>query len=231
MPSDEMTSYRSGSLTVRAFLARPDGSGPSPGIVVIQEWWGLNDHIMDIARRLAHEGYVAVAPDLYARQGNKVTSDADEAGTLMAALRTEDGVADLDAGVVHLGSLGGVDRTRIGVIGFCLGGSFAVQMACRSRAIRASVAFYGQVPEASALANLGCPILYHYAGADQWITREEVQRLEAHLRGSGKPGEVVTYPGAPHAFFNDTRAANYRATEAADAWRRSLGFFRQHLTG
>ncbi len=231
MPSDEMTSYHSGSVTVRAFLARPDGPGPSPGIVVIQEWWGLNDHIIDIARRLAREGYVALAPDLYARQGNKVTGDAEEAGKLMAALRTEDGVADLEAGVGHLGSLAGVDRARIGVIGFCLGGSFAVQMACRRRAIRASVAFYGQVPEAAVLANLGCPILFHDAGADQWVTREMVERLRAHLHASGKPGEVVTYPGAPHAFFNDTRAANYRAKEAADAWRRSLGFFRQHLTG
>jgi len=214
---------------IRAFEARPGAAGPHPAVIVIQEWWGLNEHIKDVATRFAREGYVAIAPDLYSRQDNKVTADPNEAGTLMMSLDKPDGVADLLAVVAHLKTVPGVKADGIGVTGFCMGGSYTTLLACATADIKAAAAFYGEVPADDVLAQLRCPLLYLYGTEDGWIQLADVERLRDTLQRAGKTAEVQIYPGAPHAFFNDTRKDVYRKTEAEDAWARTLRLFGQHL--
>ena len=208
------------------YAAKPEGAGPFPAVIVIQEWWGLNEHIKNVAERYAREGYVALAPDLYR---GKVTADPNEAGKLMGALNREEAVKDLLGAIQHLRAMKEVRGDRIGVTGFCMGGSYALLLPCRTKEIRAAAPYYGEIPDEAALRNLACPILYVYGDADFWITKDEVKRLEASLKKLGQAGEVKIYPGAPHAFFNDTRKDVYRQTEAQDAWRRTLDFFAKHL--
>lgn len=224
----EMIELKRNGARVGAYLAKPRGSGPFPAVIVIQEWWGLNPHIKDVADRYAREGYVALAPDLYR---GKVTADPNEAGKLMGALSREEAVKDLLGAVQHLKAMKDVRADRLGVTGFCMGGSFALLLPCRTREVRAAAPYYGEIPDEATLKNLACPILYIYGDQDFWITNDEVKRLEATLKKLGKPGEVKIYPGAPHAFFNDTRKDVHRPKEAQDAWRRTLDFFARHLKG
>jgi carboxymethylenebutenolidase len=225
-----MVQYPSGNVTMKAFVAAPNTRDRRPTVIVIQEWWGLTDHIKDIARRFAAEGYVAIAPDLYSRLGHALTTDAGEAGKLMNTLKQEDGLNDLNATVNYLKSAPEVDGARIGVTGFCMGGSYALMLPCVNPEIKAAAPFYGQVPNPDApLQKLACPVLYIYGEDDGWITKADVQRLAAALKKYNKPGEIKTYPGAPHAFFRDTDPSVYRPEAARDAWARTKAFFKQHL--
>jgi carboxymethylenebutenolidase len=221
-----MIAYQRDDQTVNAYLATPPGAGPFPAIIVIQEWWGLNAHIQDVAERYARQGYAALAPDLY---HGKVTDDPNEAGKLMGALNRDEAVKDLVGGIQYLRRQPTVRPDRIGVTGFCLGGSFALLLPCRTKEIKAAAPYYGEVPDEAVLKALACPVLYVYGDADFWITRDDVRRLEQALKKYNKPGEVKIYPGAPHAFFNDTRKDVYRAAEAREAWDRTLEFFAKHL--
>ncbi len=217
------------ACSIRAFEARPKAAGTYPAVIVIQEWWGLNDHIKDVATRFAREGYVAVAPDLYSRQGNKVTASPDEAGQLMMNLDKKDGITDLLAVSAHLKKVTGVNGDRIGVIGFCMGGSYALLLPCHNADIKAAAPFYGEIPPNDTLKKLGCPVRYFYGDEDGWIQTQDVERLRTALHDLGKPGEVVIYKGLPHAFFNDTRKDVYHAEQAKDAWKRTLSFFAHEL--
>ncbi|MGE5709762.1 MAG: dienelactone hydrolase family protein [Nitrospira sp.] len=222
--------FPSGNVTVRAYVAAPQTKEKRPAIIVIQEWWGLTDHIKDIARRYAAEGYVAIAPDLYSRLGYAQPTDAGEAGKLMNALKQEDGLADLNATVTYLKSVPEVNANKIGVTGFCMGGSYALLLPCISADIKAAAPFYGQIPNPDApLQKLAAPVLYIYGEDDGWITKADVQRLGAALKKYNKPGEIKTYPGAPHAFFRDNDKTVYRPEAAKDAWARTQAFFKQHL--
>ena len=222
--------YQSGTVGMKAFVAAPQTREKLPAVIVVQEWWGLTDHIKDIARRYAAEGYVAMAPDLYSRLGHALTTDAGEAGKLMNTLKQEDGLADLNATVAYLKSVPEVDATRIGVTGFCMGGSYALMLPCVNSEIKATVPFYGQVPNPDTpLQKLACPVLYVYGEDDGWITKADVQRLAAALKKYNKAGEIKTYPGAPHAFFRDTDPSVFRPDAAKDAWSRTKAFFKQHL--
>ncbi|MCA1957818.1 MAG: dienelactone hydrolase family protein [Nitrospira sp.] len=222
--------YPSGNVMVKAFVAAPMTKERRPAIIVIQEWWGLTDHIKDIARRYAAEGYVAIAPDLYSRLGHVLTTDPGEAGKLMNSLKQEDGLKDLNATVTYLKSVPEVDGARIGVTGFCMGGSYALMLPCVNPDVKAAVPFYGQVPNPDTpLQNLSAPVLYFYGEDDGWITKADVQRLAAALKKYNKPGEIKTYPGAPHAFFRDNDPSVYRPEAAKDAWARTKAFFKQHL--
>ncbi len=222
--------FVSDGFTIKGYLARPARQqGPVPGIVVIQEWWGLNEHIKDIARRLACEGYVALAPDLYSRLGYKVTKDPNEAAQLMESLSSQAALRDLNAAVGFLKQQPFVDPAGAGVIGFCMGGTFALTMATHNSEIKAAVIFYGKVPPSESFKYLLCPILYHSGAQDGWVTKQEVERLRQGLVELGRPGEVITYPNASHAFFNDTRPEAYRREDAEPAWRRTLHFFANHL--
>ena len=222
--------YLSGSVSMKAFVAAPMTNEKKPAIIVIQEWWGLTDHIKDIAKRFAAEGYVAIAPDLYSRLGHALTTDPTEAGKLMNALKQEDGLKDLQATVTYIKSAPEVDRTRIGVTGFCMGGSYALLLPCVNADIKAAVPFYGQVPNPDRpLQQLSAPVLYFYGEDDGWITKADVQRLAAAFKKHGKVGEIKTYPGAPHAFFRDNDPSVYRPEAAKDAWGRTKAFFKKYL--
>ena len=222
--------YQSGNVGMKAFVAAPQTKDQRPAILIVQEWWGLTEYIKDIARRYAAEGYVAIAPDLYSRLGHALPTDAGEAGKLMNALKQEDGLTDLNATVAYLKSVPEVDATRIGVTGFCMGGSYALMLPCVSSEIKAAVPFYGQVPNPDTpIQKLACPVLYLYGEDDGWITKADVQRLAAALKKYNKTGEIKTYPGAPHAFFRDTDPTVYRPEAAQDAWARTKAFFKQHL--
>ncbi len=173
-----MIEYPRNGRNVSAYLATPSGAGPFPAVIVIQEWWGLNAHIRDVAERSAREGYVSLAPDLY---HGKVTDDPNEAGKLMGALNRDEAIKDLIAGIHYLQGQKTVRGNRIGVAGFCMGGSFALLLPCKTTEIRAAVPYYGEIPDEAALQSLACPVLYVYGEADFWITRKDVRRLENAL--------------------------------------------------
>jgi len=226
-----MVQYPSEGVTVLAYLVGAKGNAKRPAIIVVQEWWGLNDHMKDIATRYAKEGYIAIVPGLYSRLENKVTTSPDEAGKLMGMLKQEDGLKDLQATIAYLKTVPEVDAARIGVTGFCMGGSYALMLPCVNSSIKAAAPFYGQVPNPDTpLQKLACPVLYIYGEDDGWITKADVQRLANALKKYDKAGEIKTYPGAPHAFFNDTRKDVYKQAEAKDAWARTLAFFKKHLS-
>jgi carboxymethylenebutenolidase len=210
-----------GNREVEVYLA---SAGVAPAVIIVHEWWGLNPHIEDIARRYARAGFTAAAPDLY---GGVTTKDPGEASRLMAGLDQSQAIEDLKAVVAHLRGMEGV--SAVGVTGFCMGGSFALLLPCHTK-LEAAVPFYGDVPvDASIIAQLSCPVLFIGGAKDEWITVEKMKRLEEALARYGKEGEVKIYADAPHAFFNDTRAEAYRAEDAADAWGRALDFFSRHL--
>lgn len=222
--------YPGEGVQLFAYVAAPEAKEKRPALIVVQEWWGLNDHVKDITRRCAAAGYVAIAPDLYSRFGHVVTKNPNEAGELMNWLKQEDGIKDLMATITYLKTVPEADAARLGVIGFCMGGSYALRLPCETKDLKAAVPFYGQVPNPDTpLQSLACPVLYIYGEDDGWITKADVQRLAGALKKYKKPGEIKTYPGAAHAFFNDTRKDVYRPAEAKDAWARAMVFFRQHL--
>ena len=222
--------FTSDRFTINAFLARPAAvKGQAPAIIVIQEWWGLNDHIKGIAQRLARAGFAALAPDLYSRLGSKVTKDPNEAAKLMESLSSQAALLDLNAAAKYLQEQPFADPQRIGVIGFCMGGSFALMMATNNSTIKASVPFYGKVPPVETLNYLLCPVLCHYGAKDGWVTKQEVDRLKEGLEKFGKPGEVHVYPESGHAFFNDTRPDAHCAEDAKRAWERTLAFLAKYL--
>ena len=218
-------------IAMRAFLARPDTAKPSPAVIVVHEWWGLNDHIKDVAQRFAREGYAALAPDLYSRLGNKVTKDPTEAAKLMEGLKSQQVLTDLNAVARYLKEQPFVDPIKLGVVGFCMGGTFALMLASHNSDIKAAVPFYGQVPPSDSIKYLVAPILYIHGGQDAWIVKREADRLAQALAQHGRPGEVKSYPNCPHAFFNDTRPDVYRPAEAKDAWQRTLAFLARYLQG
>jgi carboxymethylenebutenolidase len=197
----------------------------------VQEWWGLNDHIKEVTRRFAREGYFGIAPDLYSRQGHKVANDPNVAAQLMEGLRKEDGIDDLKTTVEWLRAQRQTTQARIGIIGFCMGGSYALLLPCESKELSAASVFYGEIPPDDKLKNLGCPIFYAYGENDGWIQRKDVERLAAALKKFGKQGEVKIYPGCSHGFFNDTRPDVYNAAAAKDAWERTLKLFATNLKG
>ena len=228
--ASEPVQFLSDGFTIKAFLARPTSpSGRCPSVLVIHEWWGLNDHIKGIARRFADAGFVALAPDLYSRLGYTVTKDPSEAANLMNALSSQVALRDLNTATTFLKTCAVVDPLRIGIVGFCMGGTLALTMATHNSDLQAAVPFYGKVPPIETLDYLLCPVLYHYGAKDGWVTRQEVDRLTQGLQQYGKPGTVCVYPEADHAFFNETRPEVYRAADAKLAWERTLQFFKEHL--
>lgn len=221
----ERVSFRSNGHEESGYLARP--GQPGPGVVVIQEWWGLVPHIERVADRLAEAGFVALAPDLY---HGKTTKSPDEAGKLMMSLRIDEAARDLAGAIAFLKRHPDVKGAKVGVVGFCMGGALAHFAACRNRDVGACVVFYGGHPNVKPdLRSLDAPVLGLYAGKDTFVSPEVVAELDRQLTALGKPHEFHTYAEASHAFFNDTRPEVYDAAAAADAWEKTLTFFRRHL--
>lgn len=218
------TKFAANGKEVNAFIARPEGLSKAPAVIIVHEWWGLNPHTEDIAQRYAREGFIAVAADLY---NGVTTKDAKEAGQLMSALKPEDGLESLN--IVLNALRADPEVSSVGVTGFCMGGTFALLLACHAE-VEASVPFYGDVPvDTTIIGKLGCPLLFIGGEKDQWITVEKMNRLDTALKQYSKPGEVRIYKGADHAFFNDTRPEVYSKADAEDAWKTVIAFFKQHL--
>jgi carboxymethylenebutenolidase len=224
-------SYPGKAGNLKAYIAHPAREGARPVVIVVQEWWGLNENIKDIARRFANEGYFAIAPDLYSRQGNKVASDPNTAAQLMGGLKTADGIEDLNSTISWVRAQKDTKSSKIGITGYCMGGTYATLLPCESKEISAAAPFYGEIPSDDKLKNLNCPMFYAYGANDGWIQRPDVERLAADLKKFGKKGEAKIYEGCDHGFFNDTRKDVYAPDAAKDAWQRTLKLFAENLKG
>lgn len=225
----ETVQFASNGSTAEGYLARAS-SGAGPGIIVIQEWWGLVPHVRDVCDRFAAEGITALAPDLY---HGEATTEPDEAGKLMMALNVDEAAKDLSGAVDLLGESDAVHGDEVGVVGFCMGGGLALVLGChRPDKVKAVVPFYGLIPWEHAqpdFSKLGGPVQGHYAADDAMFGPEAVAQLDATLTEAGKEHELFSYPGTDHAFFNDTRPEVYDEEAAREAWLRTLDFFRMHL--
>lgn len=215
-----------------AHLARPQSREPRAAVIVVQEAFGLNEHIKDVAGRLADAGWVALAPDLYHRGGPGRTaaySDLQSAIGMMSELDDGAIVEDVDAAIAWLHSQPYVRGDRIGITGFCMGGRVSYLAACALPAeVQAAVPFYGGGIPVERTATLACPVLAFFGDQDPFIPMEQVRALEAEAARLGKSVEVVVYPGAPHGFFCNERDS-FRADAAADAWQRLTAFLTVHL--
>ncbi|HEV7377700.1 MAG TPA: dienelactone hydrolase family protein [Pyrinomonadaceae bacterium] len=207
-----------------AHVARPeDTDKKDAAVILIQEWWGINDHVLDLTGRYAKEGYISVAPDLYR---GKITTDAEEASRLMHGLAIEDGMETIKRTIEEVRRQFGVEK--IGITGYCMGGTFALHAACEIDTLAAAAPFYGDIPEEQTLAKLKVPTLFIAGARDAWINPEKVSGLKEAAHKYNLPVEVVSYD-ADHAFFNDTRPEVYNPEAAADAWQRVLGLFQERL--
>ncbi|MDQ3946049.1 MAG: dienelactone hydrolase family protein [Actinomycetota bacterium] len=225
----EMVEFPSNGTTVGGYLASPE-VGAGPGVVVIQEWWGLVDHVKDVCDRFAAEGFTALAPDLY---HGATTAEPDEAGKLMMAMNLERAARDMAGAVDHLAGHDSVRGQGVGVVGFCMGGGLALWLATlRSDQVRAVVAFYGVIPWDAAQpdwSRLAAAVQGHYAENDGSAPPEHVAAMEARLKDLGISVEMFIYPNTDHGFFNDTRPEAYSEEAARQAWIRTLEFLRRQL--
>jgi carboxymethylenebutenolidase len=218
--------FQSDGEQARGYLSLP-ASGHGPGVIVIQEWWGLVPHIRDVCDRLAREGFAALAPDLYRGES---TGDPDVASRLMMDLEIPRAARDLDAAVSALLSHEAVDGAKLGAIGFCMGGQLALFAATRNRRIGAVGDFYGIHPNVTLdLSGLEAPVLGIFAERDAYVTPDVVGKLESDLKAAGKRVQFSIYPGVDHAFFNETRPDAYDAVAATRAWSELLAFLRAEL--
>jgi carboxymethylenebutenolidase len=220
-----ITFKRPDGTECNGYLASEAGKDSAPGLVVIQEWWGLNDQIKAVADRCAAQGYRALVPDLYK---GKVTLDAAEAKHLMTNLNFADAAGqDIRGAAQHLKQ----SSKTVGVVGFCMGGALALYAASKNSKIGACVVFYGIHPKVKPdLPNLQAPVLGNYGEKDHSVPPAVVHDLERQLKDLGKQVDMKIYKNADHAFFNDTRPEVYDAEASADAWQRTIAFLREHLS-
>jgi len=218
----ERVEFPSNGHTCQGYFA-----GNGPGIVVIQEWWGLVPHIEEIVDRFASEGFSAIAPDLY---HGKTTTSPDEAGRLLMEMDADRAEKEIAAAGAYLLSRPECTTKSYGAVGFCMGGALAQYTATKEAKVGAAVSFYGGFKKvASDWANLAAPIMLIYAEADQGVPIEQGRALAKQLEEMGKDVRLLVYPKVGHAFFNNT-GGNYNAEAAEDAWQRTVDFFRAHLT-
>jgi carboxymethylenebutenolidase len=225
--------------TMPAYRAMPAGSGPFPVILVVQEIFGVHEHIKDICRRLAKLGYVAIAPELYARQGDvsKMENIQDIISTVVSKVPDAQVMSDLDSTVAWAKGSSKGDTARLGVTGFCWGGRIVWLYSAHNPNLKAGVAWYGRLvnpPDPLRPTNpidlvgaLKAPVLGLYGEADQGIPVASVEKMRAALKEAKKPAEIILYPDTPHAFYADYRPS-YRKTEAADGWKRMLEWFKKY---
>ncbi len=224
--SKEVT-YKSGDDIVKGILYTPEGKGPFPGIVVIHEWWGLNDWVKEQASRLADQGYVTLAVDLYR---GKVATTADEAHEIMRGVPQDRADRDLDAAFHYLQSQPNVKKNRIGAIGWCMGGGYALDLALEEPELASVVINYGHLAtDPSALKKINAPILGIFGAQDRGIPPEDVKKFEQTLKQMGKKIDVTIYPDAGHGFQNPVNGAGYKPADTADAWKKITNFFANTL--
>jgi len=220
-------SYKSGDETVQGLLYTPAGKGPFPALIVIHEWWGLNDWIKDQSSRLADQGYVALAIDLYR---GKVATTPDMAHEIMRGLPEDRAKRDLHAAFAFLASQPNVKKDRIGSIGWCMGGGFSLDVALLEPALAASVINYGHLAtDTESIRKINAPILGLFGAEDHGIPPDDVKKFEATLKQMGKKIDVTIYPDAGHAFENPNNKDGYRPDDAADAWKKTVSFLAETL--
>ena len=220
-------SYKSGDETVQGILYKPSGNGPFPALVVIHEWWGLNDWVKEQASKLADQGYVTLAIDLYR---GKVATTPDMAHEIMRGVPDDRATRDLLAAVAYLKTLSDVSKDRIGAIGWCMGGGYTLNLALNEPTLRAAVINYGHLAtDPGALTKINASILGIFGGKDRGIPVEDVNKFAETLKKAGKKVEIKVYPDAGHAFENPNNKEGYRAEDAADAWKRTVAFLAENL--
>jgi carboxymethylenebutenolidase len=218
----EILNFEALNGATTAYVAMPDDNA-TRAVLVIQEYWGLKDHIKDICGRYANEGFIAIAPDLYRA---KIASNADEASAMMQDLKTDDGIDIIKNAIDAAREKYGV--SHFGVTGYCMGGTYALRSACLLEGISGAAAFYGDIPEEDVLQKLTVPTIFISATKDKWINPEKVAQLEDAVERYELPLQSVRYE-ADHAFFNDSRPEVYNETAARDAWALVIGFFSDKL--
>ena len=220
--ASETLSFSTANGDTTAYVVKPDGGGKK-AVILIQEWWGVNAHIKDIAQRYADEGFIAIAPDLYR---GKIATNADDASKMMNALTIENGLDTIDNAIKTASETLGL--SHFGISGYCMGGTYTLRAACELEGLSAAAAFYGDVPEEAILSKLRTPTLFISGVKDAWINPEKVAGLEDVVERYELPLESIKYD-ADHAFFNDTRPEVYDANAAADAWAKVIAFFNDRL--
>jgi len=219
-----MVKFAANGGTTDGYLATP-ASGKGPGLLVIQEWWGLVGHIKNLCDRFAAEGFTALAPDLYHGQ---TATEPDTAGKLFMALNIAQAEKDLKGAAAHLAQHS--STPKLGAVGFCMGGQLALFAATRNPKIGAVVDCYGVHPNVTLdLDGLEAAVLGIFAEKDGFVTPDTARQVDADIKKAGKSSEIHIYPNVDHAFFNDENKAAYNKAAADDAWRRTLAFFRTHL--
>ena len=228
LAAEQTVSFKSGDETVNGFLVTPEGKGPFPAVIVIHEWWGLDGWVKDQARALAKEGYVALAVDLYR---GKVTDKQEEAHQLMMGMPRDRALRDLEAAFAYLRGRADVRKDRIGAVGWCMGGMYALALATEEPRLEAVVAYYGAPPtDSAAIAKIKAPVLGNYGAEDKGPSPEQVKAFEAAMKKAGKTVDIKIYPGAGHAFANPNNPwGGYREAAAKDAWQRTLAWFAKYL--
>ena len=217
--------FLSNNHTCQGYFAAPTGKGPA--VVVIQEWWGLVPHIEDLVDRFAGEGFVAIAPDLF---HGKTTKSPDEAGKMLMELDAERALTEISGAGAYLLQRPECSSKTYGVVGFCMGGALAKYTATQDQYVSAAVSFYGGFKKVDYdWANMTAAIMLIAGERDRGVPAAGERELGEKLKSLGKTVEVHTYPGADHAFFNDTRPEVYNKEASADAWRRTLDFFRANI--
>lgn len=239
-PDSEETFFTSAGDKVRMIVSRPAEPAPRPALILLPDVRGIYDHFLDVAERFAAAGFVTATLDLYSREGAPEIVDVESALRWMAQLPDRRVLADIQACVYALADRPDVDASAIAITGFCMGGQYALMSACRLDGLAASVSWYGMLRHAvrtehkladplDNVAALRCPYLGLVGAADELIPAEQVAQLRTALEPVAHETEVIVYPGAGHAFFNDLRPQGYVAQAAEDAWPRVLTFLKRHL--
>lgn len=220
-------SYKSGDETVQAMLYTPAGKGPFPALIVVHEYWGLNDWVKEQASKLADQGYESLAIDLYR---GKVATTPDMGHELMRGLPEDRAKRDLHAAFEYLQSQSNLKKDRIGAIGWCMGGGYSLDVALQEPTLAADVINYGHLAtDTETLKKINAPILGIFGGQDRGITPDDVYKFEAQMKQLGKKIDVKIYDDAGHAFENPNNKEGYRAADAADAWQRTVTFLADNL--
>jgi carboxymethylenebutenolidase len=208
-------------------MALPDSAGAHPALVVIHEWWGLNDWVKEQARHFAEQGYVALAVDLYR---GSVTGDPAEAHELMRGMPQDRAVRDMKAAVAHLATRSDVNKNKIGSVGWCMGGGLSLQLAVNEPQLAACAVYYGSMPTDPAdIGKIEAPVLGNFGADDRGISVDAVNAFEKAMKAAGKSIDIKIYPGAGHAFQNPNNKLGYRQNAAEDAWKRTLEFLDRRL--
>lgn len=220
-------SYKSGDETVHGILFTPAGKGPLPAIIVIHEYWGLNDWVKEQASKLADQGYIALAVDIYR---GKVATTPDEAHEIMRGVPDDRAKRDLHAAIEFLKSQSNLNKDRLAAIGWCWGGGYSLDVALQEPTLAADVINYGHLAtDQESLKRINAAILGLFGGQDHGISVDDVKKFEQQLKQAGKKVEIVIYPDAGHGFENPNNTAGYRAEDAADAWKRTVNFLASTL--